>query len=252
MNRPEATDRPVVGVLGGMGPEATVLLMQRIIALTPAEDDADHVPLFVDHNPQVPSRIKALIEGRGADPGPVLATMARRLTGMGAAALAMPCNTAHAYADAIRAATDRPFLDMVALTAGRLAAMQPRVRRVGMLASPAVRKVGLYDGALAAHGLVPVYATSEDDLLTAIRRLKRDARDAKARDIHRRVAGELLEAGADALLVACTEFSLIADAVPPGARVVDALDVLAEAIVAFAQGDRGATAVPTIDLPEAS
>lgn len=227
--------RPV-GVLGGMGPEATVLLMSRVIALTPAQDDADHVPLFVDHNPQVPSRIEALIEGTGEDPAPVLAAMARRLTAMGAAGLAMPCNTAHAYAPAIRAATDRPFLDMVALTARRLAAMQPPVRRVGMLASPAVRKVGVYDEALATQGLTAVYAANEADLLEAIRRLKRDARDPRAREIHQAVAGDLLAAGADALLIACTEFSLIADAVPPGARVLDALDVLAEAIVAFAAG----------------
>lgn len=210
-----------------------MLLMARVIRLTPAEDDADHAPLFVDHNPQVPSRIKALIEGAGEDPAPTLAVMARRLAAMGAEALAMPCNTAHAYAGAIHAATDLPFLDMTALAAGRLAAAAPTGGRVGMLCSPALRRLGLYDAALAAHGLAPLYAEAEDDLLAAIRRLKRDARDPAARDIHLRVAGNLQRAGADALLIACTEFSLIADAVPPGARVVDALDALAEAVVAF-------------------
>src|SRR5699024_6094263 len=68
-----------VGILGGMGPEATVLLMSRVIAATPAKDDADHIPLIVDQNPQGPSRIARLIEGIGADPAPVLAAMARRL-----------------------------------------------------------------------------------------------------------------------------------------------------------------------------
>ena len=65
-----------VGILGGMGPQATVLLMQKIIAATPATDDADHIPLIVDQNPQVPSRIRRLIEGTGEDPAPVLAAMA--------------------------------------------------------------------------------------------------------------------------------------------------------------------------------
>ncbi len=105
-----------VGILGGMGPEATVLLMQRIIAATPASDDADHLPLIVDQNPQVPSRIRHLIEGTGEDPGPVLAAMARRLQAAGAEALAMPCNTAHHYAPAIRQATAIPLIDMVALS----------------------------------------------------------------------------------------------------------------------------------------
>ncbi len=110
-----------IGILGGMGPEATVLLMSRIIARTPAADDSDHVPLLVDNNTQVPSRIKALIEKTGEDPGPVLTDMARRLEAAGVAALAMPCNTAHHYASRIRAAVSIPFLDMIELSADAVA-----------------------------------------------------------------------------------------------------------------------------------
>ncbi|MDX1604696.1 MAG: amino acid racemase [Candidatus Competibacterales bacterium] len=232
-----ASSRPIVGILGGMGPEATVLLMSRIIALTPAEDDVDHVPLLVDHNPQVPSRIRALVEGGGEDPGPVLATMARRLAGAGAAALAMPCNTAHAYVPVITAAVDLPFINMIDRTAEQLAGMDLPNRRVGMLASTAVQKLGLYDHALKDHGLTAVFPRSQAELLEAIRRLKRNAWDPQAREIQFRVAEELLSDNADVLLIACTELSLIADAVPAGARVVDALDVLAAAISAFSRQD---------------
>lgn len=234
--------RPVVGILGGMGPEATVLLMARIIAATPADDDIDHVPLFIDHNPQVPSRIKALVEGGGEDPGPVLAAMARRLADMGVAALAMPCNTAHAYLPAIQAATDLPVLDMIERTAVHLAGMDLPTRRVGMLASPAIRNVGLYERALAAHGLTAVFpdAANQADLLTAIQQLKRDAKSQDARAIQQRVAAALVADGVDVLLIACTELSLIADAVPAGIPVVDALDVLADAVVAFSRRDRAA------------
>jgi aspartate racemase len=231
------TSRPVVGILGGMGPEATVLLMSRIIALTSAEDDADHVPLLVDHNPQVPSRIKALVEGRGDDPGPVLADMARRLAGAGATALAMPCNTAHVYVPVITAAVDLPFINMIERTAEHLAGMDLPNRRVGILASTAVQTLGLYDQALSNYGLTVVFPENQADLLLAIRQIKRDAQHPQARDTHRRVAGELLLDQSDVLLVACTEFSLIADAVPAGARVVDALDVLAAAICSFSSSD---------------
>lgn len=68
-----------VGIIGGMGPEATVDIMQRIIQATPANDDQDHLRLLVDNNPKVPSRIRALIEGTGEDPAPVLVQMARDL-----------------------------------------------------------------------------------------------------------------------------------------------------------------------------
>ncbi|MGY9013879.1 MAG: aspartate/glutamate racemase family protein, partial [Rhodospirillales bacterium] len=90
-----------VGVIGGMGPEATVELMSRIIAKTPANDDVDHIHMIVDNDPKIPSRIKALLEGTGEDPGPYIANMARKLQTAGADFLVMPCNTAHLYRDVI-------------------------------------------------------------------------------------------------------------------------------------------------------
>ena len=75
-----------VGILGGMRPQATILLMQKVLASVVARDDADHIPLIVDQNPQVPSRIAYLLDGAGEDPGPALAAMARRLVAGGAEA----------------------------------------------------------------------------------------------------------------------------------------------------------------------
>src|SRR3954471_18406084 len=90
--------RPIIGILGGMGPEATIDLMRRVLLATPAMDDSDHVHLLVDSNPDVPSRIAALIDRTGQSPGPELVTMGLRLQSAGAEALAIACNTAHAYA----------------------------------------------------------------------------------------------------------------------------------------------------------
>jgi len=125
-----------VGILGGMGPEATILVMQKVLAAVKARDDADHIPLIVDQNPQVPSRIRHLIEGTGEDPGPVLADMARRLVAAGAQALAMPCNTAHHYAPAIRSAVAVPFLDMVEASVTHAATRARPGAQIGVLASP--------------------------------------------------------------------------------------------------------------------
>ena len=233
-----------VGILGGMGPEATVLLMQKVIAATPARDDADHVPLIVDQNPQVPSRIRHLIEGTGPDPAPVLTAMARRLAEAGAEALAMPCNTAHHYAPAIRAATALPFLDMVALSVARAVALAGAGGRVGLLASPAVRKVGLFDRALAAAGLDPAYPADEAALLAAIRRIKAEGPVPAAQDVLRAASADLLAQGATVQMIACTEFSLIAGAVAPQARAFDTLDCLVEGIVAFASAAPAVSADP--------
>lgn len=224
-----------VGILGGMGPQATVLVMQKIIAAVPAQDDADHIPLIVDQNPQVPSRIRHLIEGTGEDPAPVLADMARRLVAAGAEALAMPCNTAHHYAAAIRgAARPVPLLDMVALSVGHAARLAGGQGAVGILASPAVRKVGLFDAALANRGLRALYPSDESSLLAAIRQIKSEGPAVSARGSLKAASEELLSRGARVQIVACTEFSLIAESVAEGAQSFDTLDRLVEAIVAFA------------------
>jgi aspartate racemase len=223
--------RPV-GILGGMGPEATILLMQKVLKAVPARDDADHVPLIVHQNPAVPSRIAHLIEGTGEDPTPILRDMARALEAAGAAALAMPCNTAHAYADAIREATALPFLDMVAATADRLAS--GGARRIGMLASPATRLARVFEAPFAARGLTPAFPDPDDALLALIRAVKRgEAPEGLAPELGR-IAQALL-ADSDTLCVACTELSLIVPSLE-GLAVTDSLDVLVAEAVEFAKG----------------
>ncbi|MEQ8730448.1 MAG: amino acid racemase [Marinovum algicola] len=223
-----------IGILGGMGPEATLLIMRKTLEAVDAGDDADHIPLIVDQNPQVPSRIAHLIEGTGPDPAPMLAQMAVRLERAGAEALALPCNTAHHYAGAIRRAASVPFLDMVQLSVRHAATLEPAEGRVGILASPAVRKTALFERALASQGLVPVYPHDEAALLEAIRRIKSVGDNATSRDALTAASADLVAHGAVVQMIACTEFSLIAGAVASEARAFDTLDCLVRAMVAFA------------------
>lgn len=226
-----------VGILGGMGPQATILLMQKVLDAVPAADDVDHVPLLVDQNPQVPSRIRRLIEGKGDDPGPVLVGMAQRLVATGAEALAMPCNTAHHYAPSIRAAVKVPFLDMIDLSVKRAAQLAGPNGCVGILASPAVRKIALFDAALAKFGVKALYPEDEPALLSAIRQIKAEGPGPEVNAALRTASAELLQKGAVVQMIACTEFSLLPDALAPGAKGFDTLDVLAEAVKDFARAD---------------
>ncbi len=231
------SDAPLpVGILGGMGPEATILLQQRVMAAVPASDDSDHVPLIIDMNPQVPSRIAHLIEGTGEDPSPVLAAMAKRLEAAGAQALAMPCNTAHHYATAVTGAVDIPFLSMLDLAAARALRDVGRGGGVGMLASPAVRMTGLFETVLGAHEISVLWPEDGDAMLAAIRAIKAEGPVPSARETVAAASAELLAAGAQMQFIACSEFSLIADSVAVDARAVDTVDLLARAIVEFSAG----------------
>jgi aspartate racemase len=217
-----------VGVIGGMGPEATVDFLRRIVAATPARDDADHIRVLVDNNPKVPSRIAALIDGTGADPLPVLIEMARGLERQGADFLTIPCNTAHYYLPRIADAVSIPILDMVALAIAKVSG-----KRIGMLASPAVQKVGLYASRLKDAGKAAVFPDAEGEarLLDIIRAVKTNAlKDGHRRD-YARIAASL---DVDAYLIACTELSVIGALEGVTKPVVDALDVLVEATVKLA------------------
>jgi len=222
-----------VGILGGMGPEATILLMQKCLAAVPANDDADHIPLLVHQNPQVPSRITALIDGTGEDPAPVLKRMARSLAAAGGQALAMPCNTAHHYAPAIETATNLPFLNMVDLTATAVA--KKGGRRIGILASPATRITNVFNAPFAKHNLTPVFLYDEAPALKLIRAIKAGANGPFEGEILAGLARQLIDEGCDQILVACTEFSLLTDRFPDDIPWTDSLDCLTAEIVAFAQ-----------------
>ncbi len=222
-----------IGIIGGMGPEATILLMQKVLRAVEARDDADHIPLIVHQNPAVPSRIAALIDGVGDDPAPVLRQMAQDLQASGATALAMPCNTAHHYAQAVRQASDLPFLDMIAETTEVL--RKSGARRIGMLASPAVRMAKVFDAQFATAGLEAVFLTPDDGLLTVIRAVKAGRVGAAAAMLPLLVEA-LIDAGADHLLIACTELSMLTQELPETVGWTDSLDCLVARIALEARG----------------
>jgi aspartate racemase len=203
----------------------------------PARDDSDHVPLLIDMNPQVPSRIAHLIEGTGENPGPTLAAMAVRLQQMGSVALAMPCNTAHHYADAITNAVNIPLLNMIDLAASQAVRAIGKGGTVGILASPAMHKIGLFERAFGAKGMSVIWPDRDEELLASIKSIKSDGPVETARSALREASTALVTAGADLQFIACSEFSLIADSVAQEANVVDTMDLLAQAIVGFSTAE---------------
>ncbi|MGB7206067.1 MAG: amino acid racemase [Anderseniella sp.] len=224
----------VIGIIGGMGPQATVDLMQRIVAATPAHDDCDHLHIIADNNAKVPSRIAALVDGRSdVKPGPVIAGMALRLESAGADAIVMACNSAHWYADDVRAAVSIPFIDMIELACDEAAAQAGTFRRVGVLASTAVHNTGLYKRALEARSMICVLPQDQDGLLDLIKAVKRGDTKPEICAAYAAIAQQLASDDVDMILVACTELSVLADTLEMKIPLIDAFDVLTGAIVAF-------------------
>lgn len=213
----------VLGVIGGMGPAATVAFLARVQALTPAEGDADHIRVIADINPQVPDRNRA---PDAADK--VLADMAMALVQAGAQVLAMPCNTAHAQAGGIRALRT-PFIDMIAETTG--AAVATGAKKIGVLATPGGE--ALYTAALTGKGakIVRLTGADRDAFMGCIYAVKRGDTGKGPRAEMKRLAAKLLSGGAQAVIAGCTEVPLLLEGKDVSAPLIDSAEVLAAACV---------------------
>ncbi|BCQ55272.1 aspartate/glutamate racemase family protein [Burkholderia gladioli] len=235
-----------IGVVGGVGPAATVDFLRKLVQHTPAARDQDHLKLIVEQNPQIPDRTAHLV-GEGPDPTVSLYAACKRLEQGGAKLVAIPCNTAHAFVERIQPRLSIPIVNMLTVTARHLRERFPEAREIGVLATSGTLASGVYREALAAEGfvqLVPPPAL-QARVMAAIygeAGVKAGFVQGRCREDIEAALDALVAAGARVVLLGCTELPLLLPAGeiagPGGVRVnlVDPTEVLARACVAAATG----------------
>lgn len=221
---------PVLGILGGLGPMATVYFYELLTRHTDAACDQDHIDIIINSHATTPDR-SAFITGKSdEDPLAVMVEDIRRMKTYGADLVAIPCNTAHYFYDKLKASTDLPILNIMEETAAKLASLG--VRRAGILATDGTVYSGTYDRFLAAHG-IDCIRPAQDDQKTVMRIIYDEIKNGKTPDVDAFLAlsERLRSAGADALILGCTELSLIKKQYPLPPYFIDSLDVLAAATI---------------------
>ena len=227
-----------VGVLGGMGPAATLDFFARVLAASNAKRDRDHIRLIIDCNPHVPDR-NAAVAGTGPSPAPALIAMARGLQAAGAELLVMPCNTAHAVFDEIKAATDLPTISIIDVTVETVHNARPQPHSVGLLATTGCIDADLYQSALAKFGieaLVP-QGSARDRFMQVLARIKSGDTGAGTKAEMIAVAQTLIDAGAETIIAGCTEVPLVLSPEDISVPVVNSTDCLVQATITAARGD---------------
>jgi aspartate racemase len=248
-----------LGVVGGVGPAATVDFMAKIVRNTPAGRDQDHLKVVVDQNPQIPDRT-AHLAGAGPDPTLALYAACLRLQEAGAGLIAIPCNTAHAFVARLQPRLAVPIVNMLAATADRACALLPAGAAVGLLATDGTVRSRLYDDAFAATGLrlVTPDAAHQRLVMEAIYGgdgIKAGRTNGACRDRLLAALRHLVDRGARAIVLGCTELPLVlrgADVDVDGlrVRVLDPTDILAQACVARATAHAAAEARPAAHAAE--
>lgn len=219
----------VLGIIGGMGPQATADFMGKVIRATKAGTDQENIRMLVDCNPKVPPRVGAILHGTES-PGPAMADMARGLERSGADLLVIPCNTAHYYYKDVAGAVDIPVLNMIDLTAEYLSGLG--VKEVLLLGTEALLLTGMYEKPLREVG-IRLCLPGQDalaDTLEAIRHVKA-AQMEKAHHKARQIAEWCEERGISQVILGCTELPLAFEGVKCGLHFYDPGDICAEAVV---------------------
>ncbi|NND46597.1 MAG: amino acid racemase [Woeseiaceae bacterium] len=231
-------NKKIVGVIGGMGPDATIDFMAKVISLTSADSDQEHIRMLVEHNPHIPSRQEAMA-GTGEDPGAVIASMATRLEASGADFIVMPCNAAHGWQDKVVAAAGIPFVSIIDESVSAAVRLAPGGGAIGILTTPACFSAGLYQRALADKQRAAVMQ-SPDELATTMSLIDRIKAGDKSEDIVeglRELAEQLVTRGATVIIAACTELPLVLEQSMFNVPLVSSTDALAEKTVELALGD---------------
>ena len=226
--------KKTIGILGGMGPLATADLLIKIVTMTKADCDNDHIRIFVDDNSAIPDRTAAILAG-GEDPVPEMLSALRNLEKCGADCIIMPCNTAHYFLPQLEARTELPFLNVLTVTAKRCAALFPG-KTAAILATSGALATGLYQDALQAEGVAYLVPQEQEqkqlmhliyDLVKASLPLHPEA------DVWRSILTGMRERGADYFILGCTELPIVASTLEEDGPFVDPTSELARAAILF-------------------
>ncbi|MDO5111051.1 MAG: amino acid racemase [Clostridia bacterium] len=219
----------VLGIIGGMGPAATVDLYDKLLRYTDAACDQAHVPVLIDGNTRIPDRTAAILHG-GEDPRPELCKSAKRLENAGAELLMMACNTAHYFYDDVCAAVRVPVLHMPRITAA--AAREKGYARVALLATSGTVQSGVYADAFSREAPNIELLLPEDEEQTAIMSLIYDGVKAGHKDLDVTPVRKLLERmtrqGAACFILGCTELPLAFSMYALDAPTLDPTSLLAK------------------------
>ena len=201
-------EAPLLGILGGLGPMSTVCFYEMLTARTRAASDRDHIDMVISSRATTPDRTAYILGHSDRNPLPVMLDDARRLVAFGATLLAVPCNTAHFFYDALNAAVSVPILNIIEETVQVLAQM--KIKQVGLLATEGTVSSGAYHKVCASHGLSIVTPSQEDQqrLNALIYRTIKSGIRPRPEELER-IAAPLRRAGCDRLILGCTELSLI-------------------------------------------
>ncbi|SET08919.1 aspartate racemase [Methanococcoides vulcani] len=222
-----------VGILGGVGSESTARFFLKVIKNTPAKNDQDHLRIIIDNNPNIPDRTQAIL-GMGISPVEEATRSIYTLENAGAEIIAIPCNTMHYFYSELQNSTEIPIINMISETASHIHKVFPDIKKIGLLATTGTLKTKLYHDAIDGIEIITPDEELQEKVMNSIygeEGIKAGYTEGNARDGILEVIEVLIKEGAEAIILGCTELSLISIKEEVPVPLIDPSQVLAEVVV---------------------
>ncbi|MEE9497584.1 MAG: amino acid racemase [Desulfobacterales bacterium] len=224
-----------IGILGGMGPEATLDCFAKIIKNTPAQTDQEHLRVVIDSNPKVPDRTAA-ITGKGESPVPILVAGCLSLQRAGADFIIIPCVSAHFFLEKVQEQINIPILSIYDTVSEIIASDHPQIKTVGLMGTTGTISGGLFQKRLAADGIKNIVPDEnhQSKVMAAIYDIKNSQPSRSKEQITSDLvatAESLISKGARGIIAGCTEIPLALSQNHLPVPYFDALTILARAAI---------------------
>ena len=230
------------GVVGGVGPEASNKFCELLVKYKSAKNDQDNIPFIHFCNPQIPDRTESIL-GRGENPVDEIVKTCKTLENVGAEFLVIPCNTAHYFYSDIQERVTVPIVNMIGLLVKKIKSDNPGIRRVGVLATTGSIKSGIFEDTLGSLGIetvIPYESEQKEIVMEAIygKNGIKAGKKHEAKKLLTLMAKRLVERGAEAVILGCTEVPLVLDQKDFATKLYDPMDISAHAIIKFVESGK--------------
>jgi aspartate racemase len=227
--------KKTIGILGGMGPEATAYFYELIIKHTRAEKDQEHIKVLIYSNPEIPPRTDAILE-TGPSPTPLLVEGFRRLRDAGADFAVMPCVTAHHFIPEVKEQVDVHLISLLDESVKWAKEEIPEIRKAGLVASTGTIESRLFHNAFAQEGIevLTPEAEEQEHVIEAIfggKGIKAGFTSGSPKEILVSTARVLAARGADAIIAGCTEVPLVLKDMDLPVPLIEPLRIAAQACI---------------------
>jgi len=239
-----------IGIVGGVGPEASNKFCELLIENQHATRDQDHLPFIHFCNPQIPDRTD-FIMGHGQDPTPKIVETCKTLEKAGADFLVIPCNTAHFFLSRVQDKVTIPIVDMTKVLVKNVMEENPFMKRIGILATTGSMKAGLYQKYFKEVGVEAFFPNMEDQEKLVMGAIYGEKGIKAGNKIEGRkkllcVAQKLINNGAESLILGCTEIPLVLNDNDFNIRLFDPMDLVAKEIVKYIREEKEKDEVVTV------